>query len=139
MAGQAKILHKFLSLSVPVDFPSPKTNNTALYCAALIGRSDIIQLLVKLDAEVFMECDKSETPLHAAATHGHLECVKSLVEIGANVTVEDKFGQTPLHKAAMNGHVDIVEFLVRKAPHTAKYRDNRQLTPMGLAAKFRHC
>lgn len=55
---------------------------TALYCAALQGRLDLVQLLVQAGADV--NRGGFSTPLVVAAQRGDLEVVRFLVESGAD-------------------------------------------------------
>ena len=136
--GHTQVLKEFLSAKVPFAFCSPNNNSTALYYGSLSGNEEIIRILVKLGSEVFHQCNGSQTPLHAAASRGNLDSLKILLELGANVTVSDDSGQIPLHKAAKYGHLNCVEFLLRKAPHTVRYKDNNSHTPMAVAAIGKH-
>ena len=82
--------------------PHPKTDLdeliSPLTCAAFLGRSDIVELLLK-NASIDLEMATVEneyTPLMAACMAGSLEVVSFLAENGADVNAMNSQGQTPL-------------------------------------------
>ena len=82
--------------------PHPKTDLdeliSPLTCAAFLGRSDIVELLLK-NASIDLEMATVEneyTALMAACMAGSLEVVSFLAENGADVNAMNSQGQTPL-------------------------------------------
>jgi uncharacterized protein len=94
---------------IDVNFEN-KNNENALMIAALMGRMDLLQMLVeKKGAEI----DKDGwTALHYAASKGHLDIVTYLVQKEADVNAESPNQITPLMLACQFGHIQVVKFLL---------------------------
>ncbi|KAL4221756.1 hypothetical protein ACF0H5_020011 [Mactra antiquata] len=70
---------------------------TPLHVAAINDNTDIIETLLKFEANVDARDKNNNTALHLAAHQGYLNSTKLLVQNGANVNVQDNDGDTPLH------------------------------------------
>jgi ankyrin repeat protein len=75
-----------------------------------------------------------EKPLHEAARRS-LAAVKLLVEHGADVEERDLAFNTPLHLAAQEGKTAVARFLVELWPEGTRATNERQQTPLHLAAQ----
>ena len=64
--------------------------------AAMLGRVDIIKVLINAGVDIQKPGQFGYTPLHAAAQNGHLEVVQTLVKYGGSVNCKNKDGDTPL-------------------------------------------
>mmetsp|Transcript_26575 Transcript_26575/g.63381 ORF Transcript_26575/g.63381 Transcript_26575/m.63381 type:complete len:229 (-) Transcript_26575:141-827(-) len=84
---------------------------TPLYCAALQGRLDLIQLLLEGGAHV--DQGGFSTPLAVAAQKGHLHVVQYLVEQNANVEKVNDYGMTPLRAAEITGQTSVMQYLLK--------------------------
>ena len=75
---------------------------TALHWASQEGKIDMVQILVKVGANVEAK-DKDGynggTSLHFASWRGHAAVVQTLLQHGANVAATDKYGRTALDLA----------------------------------------
>lgn len=136
--GYVEVVQEFLILNVPFNYISRKNKNTPLYYAAMSNCESLLQYFIDCNGDIGQTCSKAQTPLHSAAMGGYLDNIRLLVELGANIIMENEEKQTPLHIVAKYGYEDCVEYLLRKAPHTAKYRDSNGYTPMNLAAFGKH-
>lgn len=95
---------------------------TALHYAAMIGREDIVKILVTRGAEINLKNDYGITPLTEAidgaypieAGTNHDQVIKLLVANGADVNAKGEFDMTALHWAAHTGQSDFVEKLIAK-------------------------
>jgi ankyrin repeat protein len=84
---------------------------TALQIAALDGRTEIAELLVKNGASVNTADPSGSVPLHWAAQRGNKEITLLLIENGAKVNVKNNFGVTPLDWATSNNHKEVADLL----------------------------
>jgi len=107
---------------------------TPLLMAAIVGRVDVVKLLLDYNADVHAH---GRTILHKVARIGvrdRLAVVKLLLDHGADVHATDSTGPfvglTPLHEAAEGGDPDLVQVLIHHGVNTAA------LTPSGHNAEF---
>jgi len=87
---------------------------TALFAAALKGRANVVDFLLKKGANVEAKTKFGWTPLFAASANGHIDIVKLLVEQGqANIDFQSEhIGATALYIASRCGNFDVVRYLV---------------------------
>jgi ankyrin repeat protein len=85
---------------------------TALYWAAKIGRSDLVECLLLHGADPGISDRNGSTPLHVAAGLGYKCCIDVLLRAGAYIQARDRFGGSPLHSACNRQDADITEFLL---------------------------
>lgn len=71
------------------------------------GRRDIVEFLLKQNADVHIKDDGGLVPLHNAASFGHVEVVQLLLNYGSNVNALDHWKYTPIAEAASKGKVDV--------------------------------
>lgn len=77
------------------------TSETPLHVAcALPNRTDTVQQLIKMGADIHKTNIKGETPLLIAAAHFNVELVAMLLEAGADPNTKNHSGCGPLTKAA---------------------------------------
>ena len=74
-----------------------KTENTPLHVAVFYRLSEIVSLLLNLDADVNARNTRGETPLHNVHDP---EVLGLLLEAGADVNAQDGAGRTALHRVA---------------------------------------
>lgn len=84
---------------------------TPLYKAAMHGNVEIVNLLIKHNANINQKSN-GWTALHIAAKRGFTETVRLLLKRGAYVNAEDSIGEIALHNAAACGHFKIVRILL---------------------------
>lgn len=90
---------------------------TALGIAANRGHADIVDVLIKLGADInSIEPVARSTPLILAAANGHTETVRKLLEAGSNMRALDEQERTALVRAAENGNTDVVGCLLMVGP-----------------------
>jgi hypothetical protein len=70
--------------------------------AAIAGRAEAVELLIKRGADVNLAGQDGGTALHGAAFLGHEKVVESLLRAGATVNVANKSGSTPLDTAVLD-------------------------------------
>jgi ankyrin repeat protein len=118
---------------------------TALHEAALGGHIETLELLISKGAEINSLAFNHSTPLHWAAGAGNYDAVQLLLHLGANPALKSitwginvwgkGSGQTAAHWAAESGHTNIVQLLHLYAPTASFSLDERQQSPVDLAAK----
>ncbi len=104
-----------------------------LYRASVLGRAEVVAVLLKAGADVNATTDQQSYPLHAAARHGYLEILRELLAGGATVNVENSEGQTPLHIAARFKQTKAIEVLLAYGAETNLVDQNGR-TPLHYAS-----
>lgn len=101
---------------------------SCVHLAAYEGHLDIVQLLVRLGADINLVPERGISPLDEAASTGRLEVVQYLVQQGASLDVS-RPGRTPLFSAIYGGHTDVVRFLLEAGmdPHVVYRGKNGRL------------
>lgn len=89
------------------------SGHTALMFAAINGRKDLVDLLLKNGANKDAVTEKGWTALMLASFHGNYHTAAYLVAKNANIETATKEGWTALMLAAQNGHSDIVAHLIK--------------------------
>lgn len=87
---------------------------TALWIAALFGRSRNVSLLIDKNADDTIGSYSSEPPLHAAIRLGHVEVVMIFIDRGCNLLLQDGSGLTPELVARKYDHPHIANVLKEK-------------------------
>jgi len=106
---------------------------TALFSAAMAGKTNSIRCLVDLGADLEAKDNYGATPIFTAAQEGQIESIECLKSLGANVDAKDKDGMTPIFFAAGNGKIESVRCLAAlRADVDAK--TNSGMTPIFFAA-----
>ncbi len=111
--------------------PDARNNlgETPLMIAALKGREDWVNALLRLDADV----NKTGwTPLHYAATGGHAQLVKQLLEQHAYIDAESPNKSTPLMMAAMYGNAETVKLLLNEGADW-RLKNDKGMTALDFA------
>jgi ankyrin repeat protein len=136
---------------------------TRLHVAAEMGSGAVARRLLRAGAKVDAAARDGRVPLHLAAAAGRVDLARLLLDAGAVVDVKDRHGLTPGRLALRAGHEGVVKLLVgrgaavpdirtaaiagkldravvllKKAPALARTRNERQQTPLHLAAKHGH-
>lgn len=97
--------------------------------AASKGDAQIVQLLLKADANIDIKDDDYGTALEVAARKGHTAVVETLIQAGASMSG----GIGPLHAASMCGKLNEVTALLKSGANVDT-RDNQKWTPLMYAA-----
>ena len=81
------------------DLPSTVLKATPLHCAAEVGNSAQLEVLLKLGVDANGENAYGDTPLLVACANNQAECVKLLLEHNADPTKANHKKQNALHMA----------------------------------------
>ena len=84
-----------------------------LHTAVNVRAERIVDLLLKLGAEVDARTEHGTTPLAIAASKGEVAMVTKLLRAGADPNALTDTHASPLHKAALGGHVDVAKVLLK--------------------------
>ena len=110
---------------------------TALWCAAVMGRYNIVKVLVRNGANVNSRSRCGTDPLIIACYCNDLGMVQCLVEQGAYINYANQSQTTCLMVACENGYFDIVQYLLERGANTMATNKWSQ-TALHLAAKSGH-
>lgn len=83
-----------------------------LHLAAMAGRKEAVEFLLRHRANVMARSRTGMTPLHWAAAKGQTNVIPSLLAFRAEVDARDSVQQTPLLLAARGGHYEAVRWLL---------------------------
>merc|ERR1719414_2410820 len=89
-------------------------SRSALHQAAMLGRAEVLRVLLAAGADPNALDDPRSAPLHYAASGGHARAVFLLLQAGADQMLGDDFGTTPVANAESSGW-DTGSVLQRKA------------------------
>lgn len=95
---------------------------TALHYAAVVGRLDIIEMLIARFAYIDAETPNKTTPLMLAARRGEMNVVKFLIAEGADISLKNTLGWTAYDFAVESKRRDIASFLQELMQEKAKER-----------------
>jgi hypothetical protein len=85
---------------------------TPLHAASFRGRMEVVQLLLRCNANVSARSKFGWTPLHYASCGGHIKVVQLLLEHGVDVNAQDSDNNTPLALASFSGRTEVVQLLL---------------------------
>lgn len=106
-----------------------KYKYNALHAAILMNnKSDVIEFLIKNDANVNAQGGDGKTPLHYVVNVDTTEC---LIKSSANVNVQDHKGNTPLHMQTDHKPHVIDLFLRAGADVNLRNKDNKSALDSG--------
>ncbi|OCT60682.1 hypothetical protein XELAEV_18046703mg [Xenopus laevis] len=108
---------------------------SALHHAALSGNSELLLLLLEMQASVDIKDGNGMRPLHYAAWQGQPEPVRLLLRASASVNAASHDGQIPLHLAAQYGHYEVSETLLQHQSNPCHVNKGKK-TPLDLACEF---
>jgi Acyltransferase family/Ankyrin repeats (3 copies) len=101
-AGDLGAIERHMASGAAVDGVDPERGGTPLLWAAVTGRAEAIELLIRRGADVNAVDRDGGTALHAAAFMGHEKAVDVLLRHGAKVNAANSRGETPLDGAVLD-------------------------------------
>ena len=115
-------------------------DKSPMHYAARYGQTDIMELLIKAEADLNARDNYLSTPAHIAAANNKPSILDLLQTAGADFTLKNDYNDTPAHWAARNGSKECVDILVRGGadPHakTTKEELLHMKQPSMVANKF---
>eukprot|EP01121_Diplochlamys_sp_Union-15-3_P011228 TRINITY_DN3230_c0_g2_i2.p1 TRINITY_DN3230_c0_g2~~TRINITY_DN3230_c0_g2_i2.p1 ORF type:complete len:574 (-),score=118.61 TRINITY_DN3230_c0_g2_i2:28-1536(-) len=94
------------------DVNARNNDGIALIHIAALEGTEILSLLIDLDADIHAKTINGETALFFAAAAGNLEAVNLLILSGCDPKVTNKQGETCLHWAALEDAFDVSDALI---------------------------
>jgi len=107
----------------------------SLHCAARVGETEAIRVLLSKGFDPNAKDEKGLTPLHWAARRLVSDSVATLVNAGADLNAKDKMGFTPLHLAAQFGRAENAAELIRGGADLNMI-NHEHITPLGIAGRY---
>lgn len=121
---------------VSTALPSPERRQQLLFEAARLGRTDMIDPLLKTGADINAYDDRGFTPLILAAYNGQLATVEALINKGADACRPDRDqGNTAQMAVAFKGEDGIAARLL-KAGCNVNARNHAGQTALMMASLF---
>jgi ankyrin repeat protein len=74
-------------------------------------RLQVVEALLKDDADANVLDKNGRTPLHLVSERGYVDGARILLNSGADTKSRDKDNMTPLHLALQNGHLEVAKLL----------------------------
>lgn len=87
--------------------------NGVIHWAAIYGRAEILDLLLKRGFVPDTRDKNGTTLLMLAAENGHMETVKMLLQHGADPNAHNLLGETPLSCARKSGKQAVIDLILR--------------------------
>ncbi|MFA5103753.1 MAG: ankyrin repeat domain-containing protein [Candidatus Margulisiibacteriota bacterium] len=112
--GNLDVVRELLKAGAAVNFSGVATQSTALHCAVVSGKKEIVEELIDAGADIEAGSDIS-TALAEAASRGNIEITRTLLKFGANPTPRyDSYihSKQPLFEAIFNRDAESVKLLV---------------------------
>ncbi|XP_067668389.1 receptor-interacting serine/threonine-protein kinase 4-like [Haliotis asinina] len=121
--GDLEAVRRILSVGLP-NVNCRVDGRTPMMVAAWNRHSDVVELLVKEDANVTLVDDHKNNVLHYACRGGDVETVKLVMSLNiVDVNSHGCKSKTPVIEAAQHGHRDVVELLVKKGADVTQVDD----------------
>lgn len=106
--------------------------NTPLLAASNANRPEIVQLLLKNLASIYMQNKNGMDAVVAAACYGRLDVLKQLQARGADIgrCYHNFNNETPLIMAAANDQENIVEYILQTQASSINQADSKGMMPL---------
>ncbi|KAL5017563.1 hypothetical protein ScPMuIL_007152 [Solemya velum] len=117
--------HRYVKIDVP-----DKYGFSGLMQASQKGYLDIVDVLLKYDADVHQKNEAGKTALMLACFAGKQEVVMRLREHGARYEDFDKGGSTPMHWAVDGGNTRLIEWMIKDGADVNMKDCNSKWTPL---------
>ncbi|KAI1780337.1 hypothetical protein F4818DRAFT_395403 [Hypoxylon cercidicola] len=112
------VIEALVDAKANVQVAAPLSGVTPLIMAAINGRADVVQKLIKANADTLARDHRDRTALYYAAQAGNLDVVKPLLK------AKFRLNDGSLHEAARELHCDVVAALI-KAGYSTGFPSSR--------------
>lgn len=107
-----RYLNKYNNL---IDLPIWEVHGqTLLHIGIINNRIDIVNLAIKMGANLNIKDSFNKTPLARAIEKNNEEISRILIEAGADINIPDNIENTPLDLAISSGSANIIDMLLKK-------------------------
>ncbi|KAF3400085.1 Ankyrin repeat domain-containing protein 50 [Penicillium rolfsii] len=136
--GHIAIIEKAIADGVFVDSRDSSHGRTLLIWTAMNGHKDLVQLLLRRNANVNAKDIWNSTALLLAIAHGHSDTSEILLRAGASMEDRDFGGHAPLTLAAEVGLFSIVQSLLAAGADIDVKDWRKRRTALSWAAEKGH-
>jgi ankyrin repeat protein len=116
------------------DIQDHISGDTLLQLVAGHGDIEIVEMLLRKEANPNLINNFGNTALHFAVEYGHIEIVEMLLRKGANPNITSSDG-APLHRAAENNNIKAIEALLDNGETNPNIKDLSGNTPLHRAVR----
>ncbi|XP_065900414.1 putative ZDHHC-type palmitoyltransferase 6 [Dysidea avara] len=120
-----------------INSPANDRGHTILHMAVHRNYLSLVNLLLRLGADLEAKTEKGETPLLIACQSGSLYTTHALVTAGADVMATNNKGLSCVHLSASGGLVHLIHYLVTTKQVSLAVKDNEFNTPLHYAVQQR--
>lgn len=118
--GDEQFVQLFLDAGFGIESNSLNQNHreikyegdTPLHCAVRYGNINIVQLLLKYNADINSFDLNKRTPLSYAIEFKHIDIMHFLVNRGADINLIDAYTRMPLHFAIKSVNFGLIQFVI---------------------------
>jgi ankyrin repeat protein len=128
--GSINIVKFLIEHNVKVNKCDASKNRSAIHWAVISNNYEIVELLIKANADINARDRDQLTPLILATNNGNYEITKLLIQNGANVNVRDRMNSSSLHYACLRSHFDIAHYLIINGSSSYKIKPFNIFSPL---------
>ena len=121
--NRLELIQPLVTAGAVVDQQEKPGGNTALFYAAQLDNTDIVQMLLEEGADPDLQDENGWSPLHVAAQYGYLSTTRALLNGAADVNLPDNKGMTPLMLTLARGDERTYTILLANGADP-NYQDN---------------
>tara|TARA_Y100000589_G_scaffold249028_1_gene237037 strand:+ start:1389 stop:1892 length:504 start_codon:yes stop_codon:yes gene_type:complete len=122
MYGSAESVEALLSSGIDVN--CERMGDSAIHQACLMGHLNVLEVLLKYNANEDQLNSDYRTPLMYASKEGYTVIVRRLLNSGVNLDIKDDDGMTAAMLASMFDHDDIVDLFRQVGVSQFEYCDS---------------
>lgn len=112
MLGDVQMVKKLIAEGVDVNKIDERYECTALDLAARFGQLEIVKILRKAGARIYVENPRKEPLVFSAVESGNVEILRFLLSEGASKDSRNADGENLLHHAISARHKEMVLYLI---------------------------
>ncbi|XP_003893473.1 2-5A-dependent ribonuclease isoform X1 [Papio anubis] len=120
------LVQQLLEGGANVNFQEEEGGWTPLHNAVQMSNEDIVELLLRYDADPVLRKKNGATPFIVAAIAGNVKLLELFLSKGADVNECDFYGFTAFMEAAVYGHVKAVKFLYERGANVNLRRKTKE-------------